>query len=72
MKKPFFILLSSCLILGACGNQDSEQKDEHKKTEHKKSNDSKKTKRTLKISDLMTLRKIISKITTKKRKIQKR
>lgn len=31
MKKTFFILLSSCLILGACGNQDSEQKDEHKK-----------------------------------------
>lgn len=31
MKKPFFILLSSCLILGACGNHDSEHKEEHKK-----------------------------------------
>lgn len=45
MKKVLFILLSCFLVLGACGNNDSEKKEDNKTSEHKKSNDPKKDKK---------------------------
>lgn len=45
MKKVLFLILSSLLVLGACGNNDSEKKEDNKTSEHKKSNDPKKDKK---------------------------
>ena len=45
MKKVLFLILSSFIVLGACGNNDSEKKEDNKKYEHKKSNDPKKDKK---------------------------
>ena len=35
MKKVLFLILSSLLVLGACGNNDSEKKEDNKTSEHK-------------------------------------
>ena len=45
MKKVLFLIFASLLVLGACGNNDSEKKEDNKSSEHKKSNDSKKDKK---------------------------
>ncbi|WP_381414312.1 hypothetical protein ACFDBA_03280 [Staphylococcus epidermidis] len=45
MKKVLFLIFASLLVLGACGNNDSEKKEDNKTSEHKKSNDSKKDKK---------------------------
>ncbi|WP_368867726.1 hypothetical protein [Staphylococcus epidermidis] len=45
MKKVLFLIFSSLLVLGACGNNDSEKKEDNKSSEHKKSNDPKKDKK---------------------------
>ncbi|WP_305809012.1 hypothetical protein [Staphylococcus epidermidis] len=45
MKKILFLILSSFIVLGACGNNDSEKKEDNKTSEHKKSNDPKKDKK---------------------------
>ncbi|CAC7172945.1 hypothetical protein H9S54_11560 [Staphylococcus aureus] len=42
MKKILGLLLASTLILGACGSNDGDKKDENKKTETKKENKDKK------------------------------
>lgn len=47
MKKVLFLILASLLVLGACGNNNAEKKDDDKKSEgksDKKSNDFKKDK----------------------------
>lgn len=45
MKKVLFLIFASLLVLGACGNNDSEKKEDNKTSEHKKSNDPKKDKK---------------------------
>ncbi|MFM0831511.1 hypothetical protein Q1J33_09310 [Staphylococcus epidermidis] len=45
MKKVLFLIFASLLVLGACGNNDSEKKEDNKSSEHKKSNDPKKDKK---------------------------
>ena len=45
MKKVLFLIFASLLELGACGNNDSEKKEDNKTSEHKKSNDPKKDKK---------------------------
>ncbi|MEU8310880.1 hypothetical protein AB0C84_46230 [Actinomadura sp. NPDC048955] len=45
MKKVLFLILSSFIVLGACGNNVSEKKEDNKTFEHKKSNDPKKDKK---------------------------
>lgn len=45
MKKVLFLIFASLLVLGACGNNDSEKKEGNKTSEHKKSNDPKKDKK---------------------------
>ncbi|MFT4528681.1 hypothetical protein [Staphylococcus haemolyticus] len=48
MKKVLFLIFASLLVLGACGNNDSEKKEDNKKSESKsdkKSNDPKKDKK---------------------------
>ena len=45
MKKFLVLIFASLLVLGACGNNDSEKKEDNKSSEHKKSNDSKKDKK---------------------------
>ncbi|MGK8285249.1 hypothetical protein [Staphylococcus epidermidis] len=50
MKKVLFLIFASLLVLGACGNNDSEKKEDNKTSEHKKSNDPKKDKK-LEIKD---------------------
>lgn len=45
MKKVLFLILSSFIVLGACGNNDSEKKEDNKSSENKKSNDPKKDKK---------------------------
>ncbi|MCO6218430.1 hypothetical protein LZT70_09370 [Staphylococcus epidermidis] len=45
MKKILFLILSSFIVLGACGNNDSEKKEDNKSSEYKKSNDPKKDKK---------------------------
>ena len=35
MKKILFLILSSFIVLGACGNNDSEKKEDNKTSEHK-------------------------------------
>ncbi|MCI2760844.1 hypothetical protein [Staphylococcus lugdunensis] len=42
MKKVLFLIFASLLVLGACGNNDNEKKEDNKSAEHKKSNESKK------------------------------
>ena len=39
--KRFILIFASLLVLGACGNNDSEKKEDNKTSEHKKSNDPK-------------------------------
>lgn len=46
MKKVLFLIFASSLVLGACGNHDSEKKVDNKSSDHKKSNDPKKDKET--------------------------
>lgn len=45
MKKVLFLIFASLLVLGACGNNDSQKKEDNKTSEHKKSNDPKKDKK---------------------------
>ena len=45
MKKVLFLIFASLLVLGACGNNDREKKEDNKTSEHKKSNDPKKDKK---------------------------
>lgn len=45
MKKVLFLIFASLLVLGACGNNVSEKKEDNKTSEHKKSNDPKKDKK---------------------------
>ncbi|WP_426800835.1 hypothetical protein [Staphylococcus capitis] len=45
MKKVLFLIFASLLVLGACGYNDSEKKEDNKTSEHKKSNDPKKDKK---------------------------
>lgn len=45
MKKVLFLIFASLLVLGACGNNDSEKKEDNKTSELKKSNDPKKDKK---------------------------
>jgi hypothetical protein len=45
MKKVLFLIFASLLVLGSCGNNDSEKKEDNKTSEHKKSNDPKKDKK---------------------------
>ncbi|MCG1121076.1 hypothetical protein K4T14_08460 [Staphylococcus epidermidis] len=45
MKKVLFLIFASLLVLGACGNNDSEKKEDNKTSEHKKYNDPKKDKK---------------------------
>lgn len=45
MKKVLFLIFASLLVLGACGNNDSENKEDNKASEHKKSNIPKKDKK---------------------------
>ncbi|MCC2070797.1 hypothetical protein [Staphylococcus epidermidis] len=45
MKKVLFLIFASLLVLGACGNNVSEKKEDNKTSEHKKSNDLKKDKK---------------------------
>ncbi|TNB80365.1 hypothetical protein [Staphylococcus epidermidis] len=45
MKKVLSLIFASLLVLGACGNNDSEKKEDNKTSEHKKSNDPKKDKK---------------------------
>ncbi|WHI69906.1 hypothetical protein PYH55_10930 [Staphylococcus epidermidis] len=45
MKKVLFLIFASLLVLGACGNNDSEKKEDNKTSEHKKSNNPKKDKK---------------------------
>ena len=45
MKKVLFLIIASLLVLGACGNNDSQKKEDNKTSEHKKSNDPKKDKK---------------------------
>lgn len=35
MKKVLFLIFASLLVLGACGNNDSEKKEDNKKSESK-------------------------------------
>lgn len=35
MKKVLFLIFASLLVLGACGNNDSEKKEDNKTSEHK-------------------------------------
>ena len=44
MKKVLFLIFASLLVLGACGYNDSEKKEDNKTSEHKKSNDPRKIK----------------------------
>lgn len=45
MKKVLFLIFASLLVLGACGNNDSEKKEDNKSSENKKSNVPKKDKK---------------------------
>ncbi|MER7578230.1 hypothetical protein [Streptomyces sp. NPDC126514] len=45
MKKVWFLIFASLLVLGACGDNDSEKKEDNKSSEYKKSNDPKKDKK---------------------------